>query len=199
RYTAQYDVTDIYGESASKKIEYEILENHAPEVRKSIDNMIFEQTAQKLAINMDDYITDPDGEPLVYSLNISDKAVVHINQVDNLLNLTTLDYGLANIVVTAADARGKTCELSFKVLVRDPAADPDIILDKSGILTVHDGTMKSLEVTVVNAGGAVLNSIKANGDAFNPITVDMSSYAPGRYGVTVVSEGKTTYKTIVKP
>ena len=199
KYTAEYKVTDSYGMSTGYSIAYELLENHAPEIKKNVNNMIFEETAQKVALNMDDYITDPDGEQLVFSVNMSEKGIVHINQVDNVLNLTTLDYGLASIVITGSDAKAKTCDLAFQVLVRDPGADPDVTLDKAtNRLTVHDGAEKTLKVTVANAGGAVLFTAEQKADAFNPISLDMSSYAPGRYGVTVVSDGKSYSKTIVK-
>ena len=199
KYTAKYVATDAYGLSTEYKIPYEILENQPPVVKKNIDNMIFEETAQKLAINMDEFIADPDGEKLTYSVSLSDKSVAHMNQVDNVLNLTTLDYGMTEITIVASDAKKKTVTLTFKVLVRNPESEPDMypnpVVDN---LYVSDGLSKQLNVTVTNANGAKLSENSATCDAFNPMTVDMSAFAPGRYSVTVKSEGKNVSRTIVK-
>ena len=199
KYTATYTVTDSYGMKTVYPINYEILENHPPVIIGDLKNMIFEETAKKLALNMDDYLQDPDGEQLNYSVNMSTKGVVHLNQVDNVLNLTTLDYGMTDITITASDAKKTSVNLTFSVLVRDPNSEPDVYPNPvKDFLNVSDGLDKKIDVVVTTATGAVVFNTSASCDAFNPISIDMQSCAPGRYGVKVVSEGKTYNKTVVK-
>lgn len=199
QYTAKYTVTDKYGLQTVYVIDYEILPNHAPVVRKQIDNLMFEDIGQKVSIKMEDYIYDEDGEKLSYSSVMTPTGIVHLNPVDNVLNLTTLDFGTVDVAVTATDCRGEKVVMKFKVLVRDPAAEPDMypnpVVDK---LYVSDGVAKTIIVKIYNSNGALLLERTGEASAFDPMIVDMGDYAPGRYGVTVASEGKNTSRTIIK-
>lgn len=198
KYTACYTVTDEYGLGTEYKIEYELLPNHAPSVKKQVDNMIFEDTAQRAKLNMDEYIEDEDGEILKYTAS-SSSPVISINSVENVLNITSLDWGIAQVTLTGTDAGGLQVKLPFQVLVRDPKTDPDVypnpVVD---VLKISDGSKKLLKVTLHTSLGAVISETSGEYDAFNPLTIDMSGYAPGRYGVTVETPEKTVKKSIMK-
>ena len=156
--------------------------------------------AEKLGFDdMSDYIEDPDGEQLVYTIDSSPKGIVHLNQVDNTLNLTTLDYGVAHVVITGTDAKGLKATVDLKVLVRDPSSLPDIYpTTVTDILNVSDGEEKTLSISISNAAGAELYSNSATCDAFSPAAIDLSGWAPGVYTVRVVSGDKTRRTNIVK-
>lgn len=198
-YTAKYTVKDAFGATTEFKIDYTLLENQAPVVRSSISNLYYEAIGQKLAINMDNYIYDPDEEQLSYSITTNPTGIVHLNQVSNTINLTTLAYGLTSVTITGKDAKGLSASVSFQVNVRDPKADPDVYPSKvTDYLYISDGGEKTISITITNNGGAVLYEKTVSASAFNPAAVDMRSYAPGVYGVKIESDGKSVKRTIVK-
>ena len=198
-YTASIIATESYGLSTTREISYEVLENHAPVIIKQLDNMVFEDVASRKTINMDEYISDEDGEQVVFDVKMSAPGVVKLNQVDNVLNLTTLDYGTTKINITARDACGKSVTMPVGILVRDPKSDPDVYPNPvSDVLKVSDGTSKQISVSLFNSNGALLQTVQGEGSAFDPVTVDMSSYAPGRYNVKVTTSSKSYQQAVVK-
>lgn len=198
-YTATYTVKDAYGATKVKEIAYTLLENQAPVVIKDIENLYFEAIGQKLAVNMDQYIIDPDEETLTFNVETNPKGIVHMNQVGSTLNLTTLDYGLTSVTVTGKDAKGLSAKSSFQVRVRKADADPDVYPTQvTDFLYVSDGSEKEISITITNSGGKVLLEKTVTADIFNPAAIDMSGYAPGVYGLKVVSGNKTLKRTIVK-
>lgn len=198
-YTAVYTATDTYGAGTTKAFEYQILENHAPEVVKNPDNFIFEKTGAVSALDMSEYLQDPDGEQLTYEVKTEPAGIVHFNRVDNVLNLTTLDFGLAKVSITGTDCKGLKATIDFQILVRKPDSAPDVYPTVvADYLNVSDGTEKSVSVLISNAAGAVLYDASADCDSFNPIVVDMRSWAPGRYTVKVVSKNVTYRTSVVK-
>lgn len=198
-YTGIFTVKDKFGAETVYEFEYEIIENQAPVVVKEIESQVYEQMGLKIAFNMDEYIVDPDGETLTYTIQKSNNNVVHINQADNVLNMTTLGFGMVDIVITGKDAKGLTVTLPFQVLVRAQDAAPDIYPTRvTDNLYVSDGDEKSLTITLTSSAGAVLYNETVVASSFEPAVIDMGKYAPGRYAVKVVSEDSTVTRTIVK-
>ena len=199
QYKAVYSVTDTYGANTVFEIPYTILENHAPQPKSNPDDIVFTGMAQKMALHMSEYLSDPDGEQLKYEISTSPVGVVHLNQVDDVLNLTTLSLGLAHVIIKGTDCKGLTASIELNVLVRDPASDPDIYPTQvKDYLNISDGTEKTLRITICNAAGSVVYETEQSCTAFKPVRVDMTGWAPGRYGVTVVSDTKTYRTTVVK-
>ena len=198
-YTAKIIATDEFGAATTREIPYTILPNQAPVVIKDIDDMVYEVIGQRLSINMDDYLHDPDGEQLTYNVNITPIGIIHLNQVNNVMNLTTMDFGMAEVTIKGVDSRGLSVELPFKVLVREPDAEPDVYPTLvQDVLHISDGILKTITVTLTNPGGKVLLVKTAEASAFDPLDIDMRGCAPGRYGVKVESDGKTIKRTVVK-
>ena len=199
KYTAVFTLTDEFKATTVLNLEYEVLPNHAPEPAGNLENLVFESLGAKMALEMSEYISDPDGEQLTYIIDTTPVGIVHLNQVEDVLNLTTLDYGLAHVNITGTDAKGEKATIDLKVLVRDPAAAPDVyptqVVD---YLTISDGAEKQLTITLCNSVGSVLYDDTVTCDAFEPAVIDMRGWAPGRYSVKVVSEGKTYKYNIVK-
>lgn len=199
KYQAVYTVTDSFGASASRSFAYEILPNHPPVPASNPENLIFTDMGQKKTLDMSEYVYDPDGEQLKFEISSTPVGIVHLNQVENKLNLTTLDFGLASVTITGKDVKGEKATLALKVLVRDPESDPDVYPTQvTDYLNVSDGEEKSISVSISNASGALLYSGSVTCDAFSPAKIDMSKWAPGRYGVVVVSGAKTFKTTVVK-
>ena len=199
KYVAKFTLTDEYKAVTTLPLEYEIQPNHAPVPAGNMENLVFESLGAKMELEMADYISDPDGEQLTYIIDATPVGIVHLNQVGDVLNLTTLDYGLAHVMITGTDVKGEKATIDLKVLVRDPASAPDVYPTQvTDNLTVSDGSEKQLDITICNAAGAVLYSQSITCDAFEPAVIDMHGWAPGRYSVKVVSEGKTYSYNIVK-
>ena len=198
-YKAVFTVTDKYGLANAFEIPYTIKENQSPVNKADIEDMVFEDAGERVSIEMDDYIYDPDEEPLTYEIKMSQLGIIHLNQVDNILNLTTMDYGVVDVTISGTDAKGLSAQQSFKVMVRQKNADPDIyptmVQDN---LYISDGVAKEISVVLTNSNGAVLVERTETASAFDPIVIDMKAYAPGRYGVKVEAGGKTVTRTIVK-
>lgn len=198
-YYAVYTVTDEFGLSSSFTLRYQIMENHPPQAVSNPENLIFTSMAQKKALNMENYVSDPDGEQLTYTFHMNPVGLVHLNQVENTLNLTTLDYGLARVSITGTDIKGEKATISFNVLIRDPESDPDVYPTQvKDYLSISDGEEKAISITISNSAGTVLYAGSVTCDAFDPARIDMSNWAPGRYGVVVVSGSKTFKTTVVK-
>ena len=200
-YTATIKATDSYGLSTSLSISYTILENQAPVVVKSLDNMIFHSVGEKFTLDMSEYFEDPDGETLRYSIDISNKTVLNLNQQVNTLYGTTLSFGLTQITLTGADAKGLTVSQSFLVLVRNADTEcqtyPNPVTD---YLHVSNGEMTeiSMHVVIVSATGQTVYDNTVSASAFSPASIDISGFAPGRYSVTVSYNGKEFKYTIIK-
>lgn len=200
-YTATIKATDSYGLSTSLSISYTILENQAPVVVKSLDNMIFPSVGEKFTLDMSEYFEDPDGETLRYSIDISNKTVLNLNQQVNTLYGTTLSFGLTQITLTGADAKGLTVSQSFLVLVRNADTEcqtyPNPVTD---YLHVSNGEMTeiSMHVVIVSATGQTVYDNTVSASAFSPASIDVSGFAPGRYSVTVSYNGKEFKYTIIK-
>jgi hypothetical protein len=200
-YTASITAEDNYGLKVSLAIPYTILENQAPVVVKDIENMIFHQIGEKFTLDMSEFIDDPDGETLQYSISISDRSILQLNQQENTLYGTTLGYGIADITLTGADARGLKAMQSFKVLVQDPAVEyqayPNPCKDVLYI-SIPELEKTATQVKIVAAGGSTVYEGTLQVSAFEPATIDMGACAPGRYSLSLNYGSKTFTKTIVK-
>ena len=83
--------------------------------------------------------------------------------------------------------------------MRDPASNPDVYPTQvKDFLNISDGTEKTLRISICNAAGSVVYETEQSCTAFKPVRVDMTGWAPARYGVTVVSDNKTYRTTVVK-
>ena len=201
RYSVSISATDDYSLSATKTLNYEILENQAPVKVRDFKNILLQdEIGRKMVFNGEDYISDPDGEVLTYKVDISDNNVIHINQSGSELYVTILGFGLSNVTITGTDALGESISSSFKVLVRRGdivlEAYPNPVSDRLFIRTGLDN--EETAVKIISEAGAVIYDKKTNFSAFEPLEVDLSKAAPGKYSVYVSYSGKTAVKTIVK-
>ena len=199
-YEAVISVSDAYGASVERKISYEILPNAAPVVIKKIENRILDYEGAKFTLDMNDYIQDPDEEPLKYDISISDRTVLHINPKDNLMYATVLSLGAAEVTITASDAKGLSCSLSFKVLARDSEigqvdAYPNPVTD---FLNVSTSEQTTARVRLLSSTGKTLLDKEFEISVFDPASVDMRKCAPGIYTLIVEYDGNEYKRTVTK-
>ena len=199
RYTARITATDSYGASAVYTIAYEILENHAPKVIAQLENISLGSTGESIALDMSQYISDEDGETLNYTVSTSVQNVVHLLPTEKAITVTALGYGLAEVTITATDAAGASCQLTFKVLVRDGSRPVDLFPNPVKTkLTILPGGSGELEYRLSNKAGAVVRSGKATVSPFEPMSLDMSELAAGTYYLYLKGAGLDGSYTIVK-
>lgn len=198
-YEGRITVKDSYGEETIRTVAYELLPNHAPVMIKEIENMLFETEGVRLAIDMTEYLEDPDGEQLKFEISISDKTVLHINPVGNILNATTLSFGVTDVFIKAVDSRGLSCTMSFKVLVKDPSrpveAYPNPVRDYLTVSTMEEAMTR---ISVVSSTGKTVYDTVSPVSAFEPAMIDMRDCAPGIYRLTVEYDTQSYVKNIVK-
>ena len=199
-YSAQVTVSDQYGASASKQFNYTVLENHAPVKAREVENILMSRVGEKVTLNMEDYITDPDGETLKYSANLSTTTNLNLVQEGDVIELRATNFGETMVTMKGSDVKGKYCSLSFVVLTRDPSIPIDVypnpVVD---VLTVRPyKETSSAKVTVVSSAGATVFEQSSASSPFDPVKVSMGNLAPGKYVVNVSFDGETHQRTIVK-
>lgn len=198
-YRATITARDEYGMETTSILDYEILENAAPVVIRQIEDRILSTTGERFTLDMTEYISDPDGEQLTFSVNISDRNVLHINPSGNILNATTLDYGLTEVVITASDAKGLSCMLSFKVLVKNPDNILEIYPNPvTDYINIRTGDTEETHVKIYSATGKTMYSSTSMIGAMEPARIDMRNFAPGKYSIIVSFAGKTYTRNIIK-
>ena len=199
-YEAKITAVDEFKATTVEKFSYTILENMAPVKIKDFDNVMSNVTGYKFTYDIAEYFNDPDGETLKFTYVMDNKNVLNINQSENTLYATTLGYGLADITVTGTDAKGLSVSSTFKVLVRDSnvamEAYPNPVVDKLNIRTGEE--MAETSVKITSAVGAVVYDGSSSFSAFEPLSVDLSFVAPGKYSLEVTYGGKTYTQKIIK-
>ena len=199
KYQAKLTATDSYGAASVELIEYEILENHAPVIIKEVEDKFFMKSGEQFSLNMDEYLDDPDGEQLKYTITVSDRSVLHLNPSENVLHATILSYGKAEVTVTASDARGETCILTFTVMVKDPSKPVELYPNPvSDYLNVRTLEPEPTRIVIASSTGQIVYDETSEVSAIDPASIDMTACAPGMYSVTVTFAGNEYKSVIVK-
>lgn len=189
KYHSSLTATDKYGMKSVYDINFEILENQKPFVVKQIENIQFSAAKQSINIDMNDYIQDPDGEPLTYDIGMTTKNVVHCFPTNNMMNISSLGFGLTDVVITAIDAAGEKCSLQFKALVRDNSTPADVYPNPAtSYIYVRPGEPGTTTVKIFNQAGSKVYEKTAELSAFDPLKVDVSGFPGGVYTVVIKSD-----------
>ena len=198
-YNATITATDRYGAASSYSFSYEILPNHTPTLIKNASDVIFEGSGDSIELNIPEYIYDEDEEPLTYKLSSSDEGVASVSASGNTVKVVANGYGVSTIDINASDVSRTSCDLQFKVLVRDPSLQveifPNPVKTKLFIRPMESGT---LQAGVSNKAGAEVFSGTAEVTPFEPMGIDLSACASGTYYVRLKGCGLNGTYTIVK-
>lgn len=200
-YTADITVSDEYGMTNNASFTFTIQENMAPEVVEEFLGVCINGLNQTTRINMNDYISDPDGEPLNFTFEVSSENIASIVQTAGYFDIKSLAYGNTEVVVTASDAIGKSVELTFSVIVREGSVMADIypnpVYDELHIRPGVEGTYK---IVVSNTAGGVLYNDVIDVSPFNPFVMNVVDQPVGVYNILIVSqEDGSEYKgSVVK-
>jgi len=194
--------TDEYGAYTTYTLEYTILPNNPPTITGEIENIVFNGISGSNTITLTDYFTDIDGESLTYNIEESTSSIVNNSISDGELKLEPLEYGSTEITVTASDAKGKSCSLTFTVLVRSDIKSVDLYPNPvtTSVSIRPEETMNDVTITFTNTSGTQVK--KTNTDSigpFSPYEVDLSDLAAGVYSVKITSSNNDQFiSSIIK-
>lgn len=198
-YMGRLTVTDQHGLSTSVEIPYSILANTKPAKLKEIEDIYLKSRAEEIQIDMSEYVTDADGEQLVYEVEVENPQVVFFSPQQDIIYLTPLKYGQSDVKVIAKDVREEKVEFNFNVLIKDPSiavsAYPNPVKD---YLNVSTGDPAETTITISSATGQIVYDCTSEVSAREPARIDMRDFAPGVYKMTVKFSGKEYSETIVK-
>lgn len=192
--------TNESGESTTQTINYTILENHAPYVVRNIRDLVLNSVGESIEEKMGSVFRDDDGGSLIYSVSCGDNSVLSTSLSDDVLALTALSNGDTTITLTATDPCGLSCSTSFRVGVFDGRNGPEIypnpVVD---IMNIRVAGISDTDVTIYNSAGKKLHSSHTpEASVLDPVAIDMSGFAPGRYRVEVKYLNKTFKKNVTK-
>ena len=152
-------------------------------------------------MTLSNHFSDADGEPLTF--HISNNAQDNVSAVlsGDKVKITAVREGYGTIKVTARDTMGELAEAKITVLVRDPAITlsiyPGSVVTTS--LTVLPGlTPGELSVRLIGPTGTVVYAVPGTYSVSDPLVMDVSGLAPGRYSLLGTQDGQTHKLTIVK-
>ena len=196
---AKITATDVYGGVTEYEFTYQVKENQAPVVSEPIKDAVLSGDG-KMSAYLDGVFSDPDDEPLEYSVKISPDGVadVSISGDGNLVVSKKLN-GLAVITVTAKDRMGAKVSTDFRIVARDESYPVDYYPNPvRDFLNIRPGSTSAVDVRVrlSSMSGAVILEEKVSCSVFNPARIDMSAFAPGEYRLGL-SLGAEEYNYVI--
>lgn len=199
-HTLTITATSESGKSTTQTISYTILENHAPYVLREVRDVVFKSAGESLEEKLASVFRDDDGGTLSYSCSCSDETAIGCSLDGSTLILNALGNGAATITLTATDPCGLSCSTSFRAGVFDGRNGPEIypvpVEDWMNILVAG---ISDTDVTIYNSAGKRLYSSHNPGaSVLDPVRVDMSGFAPGRYRVEVTYLNRAFRKNVTK-
>lgn len=198
-YSSLIQATDQFGCVGRKTISYQILPNRPPVAMKAINDMVFKKKGAEFTLNLNEYFSDEDEEVMKYECSVTNDKILHLNANGSTLYGTVLGYGAVEAVITARDAKGEKASITFKVIVRasDKPVDlyPIPVKDYLYVATEKEG---SSQVIIKSATGKTVIEQAVTSSLFSPAQVDMRSFAPGTYSVTVTIGSEQYRSNIVK-
>lgn len=193
-------VTDYYGLSVQRIVDYTVLENHKPYIGKKLEDVAFSSNTEGATVfNAKDYFKDDDGEDLTYSIGLSNTMVCNFAYSSGKFYLTPMNFGNADVTVEGVDVRGEKVSQTFRVLVRDGSRNVDIYPNPvSDVLNIRTGEDGSWHVRIISQTGAVFYEATLEIGPFEPASVDMKNAFPGVYTVILTKDGKEEKFNFVK-
>ena len=200
-YSVRIKASDKFkaGSEASKTVT--ILGNRAPEAVSVPDDIIISSSGGKELVDGNRIFTDPDGEALFFSSEMSNTSVAKVTVAASSVIIRSGEKeGVSTCTVTASDNRKASASASFRVGVYNDAKGPTLYPNPvSDNLNVRIGAEKSVEIEIVTETGATVLRKSGTSSIFNEMSIDLSTLSPGRYKATVKVGNDASYeREIVK-
>jgi len=199
-YTARIVVSDgTY--TATETLTYTLLPNHAPVVKKQIQDVLMSGVQKVTSISLDDVFTDEDGETLSIYADRGDAVCVTATVKDSQIKIVPITFGVATITVTATDFMGEDASLVFRVAVTDPKHPVRVtpeVASTEALISIETETKVPVKLSLYASTGGLVDRLETEASAFDPISLDVSALAPGRYTAVLEYEGSTRQVRVLK-
>ena len=175
-------------------------DNNAPTPAAAQDGIILYGSGSGKTLGVSSMFTDPDNDEMSFTCICKQDGDVIKLSFDGVSAKITADKGgTAELVITASDG-DKSSTLTIPVLVKSDLGDlaetyPTPVTTDLVIRTEYPAETC---VRIVNSTGKTVYEQTSVFSGFDPLTIDMSGLAPGRYSVTIRYGGNSYNKIIVK-
>ncbi|MCQ2115507.1 MAG: S8 family serine peptidase [Bacteroidales bacterium] len=190
---------DVLGLKAEKTFTYTVLENRAPQLVKPVSNKVFQNTGERMNMDMTAIWQDPDGESMTFTFVSDNPEVAAVSNSGSTYFVKAGKTGAATITMTAKDGFGATVTETFKVGVYDdeqgPVVYPNPVID---FLTIRIGNEADVRIKIYSEMKKLVKEAEGTSSIFDPMKVDLSDLAPGRYTAKISYSGNTYEREIVK-
>lgn len=199
-FTATIKVTDspvsssVQSKSAVLDFHYTILPNNAPTIVRYITDTVH-YGLDAISVDNNVHFEDLDGESLRYSVAVEDESIATAAvSSSGKTEITPKTYGITTVSITATDGVGASATISFKVAFAD-ALTP-VKVEKQNVtdtlvVDIFLQTPVAVEIYVYNVAGTLVCKSACTASVFNPVSMDVSSLAPGRYTAIVKYSGRS--------
>ena len=173
--------------------------NHAPVAMTIPENTILYGIGASTEFNLGSIFYDEDEDLLNFKVSTSDHDVAQATINGGKVCVTGNAAGPATISISANDGDRQTT-VKFQLLVKATAANPVETYPTPVTNKLYIRTEQEAEhyVRIVSSSGKVVYETTKTFSGFDPLSIDVTDLAPGRYSVSVVYNGKAYHKTIVK-
>lgn len=200
-YTAVVTVSDGV-RTADAELSYTILPNHAPTVKGKVNDVLMSGLQKVTSISMDGIFADEDGETLSIYADRGDALCVRATVVgDGVIKLAPITPGLATITVTATDFMGESAVTTFRVAVTDPKQPVRVypeVASTEATISIETESLVQVKLSLYASTGGLVYKTETEASAFDPIKVDVSALAPGRYTAVLEYGGETRQVRVIK-
>jgi len=190
---------DVLGLKATEKLTYTVLANRAPELKKQPVERVFTIVGEKFNMDMESYWTDPDDEKMTYTCTSDNPEAISVSGETSIFTVRALKTGGANVTITAKDGLGAVSSKSFRVGMYDdsvgPTVYPNPVVD---YLNIKIGEEQTVTLKLYSELNALVKEVSAVASIFEPMKIDLTDLAPGRYTAKITVGSKAYEKKIVK-
>ncbi len=174
-------------------------DNNAPVLVSPVDGVLLYGSGSGKNISLSALFKDPDGDPLTFVCRNSNGKIINISYDASTLRIKAIAGGNAQIIITASDG-DKSSICVVRVLVKPDPNNPAELMPMpvKTDLTIRTEEPAETYVRIVSSSGKVVYEQTQVFSGFDPLVVDFSGLAPGRYSITISYSGKTFHNNIVK-
>ena len=188
--------------STSAKLTVTLLPNHGPQLVTSVSDMLLEGAQKVGTIPLEELFYDEDGETLsCWAQRVSGDDCVNARIADDRVLIIPTGMGVATITVTATDFLGEEASVTFKVAVVDPKIPVRVtpeVASTEAVISIDSRQEVPVNLSLYTSTGGLALETKASASVFNPIVLDVSALAPGRYTAVLDYEGQSRRVRIIK-
>lgn len=175
-------------------------DNHAPVLKAEQEGIILYGSGSGKTLALSSMFSDPDGDEMTFRCSVKqDGDIIALNFDGSSAKITADKAGAAELRISAWDG-DKSFGITIPVLVKADLSDlaetyPNPVTTD---LVIRTEQPAETYVRIVNSTGKVVYEETSVFSGFDPLIVNMTRLAPGRYSVTISYNGNTYHKTIVK-